>query len=211
MSIKQNTTMWFRVGVITIGCLAATGCSEQEPDSAPPQTHNTAEQNMTAAVLPDAAPPLATRAAGLEWTAPRDWVQVVSQSPMRAASYDVNGAECVVFHFPNNGGGSVEDNIGRWSSQVLDDAGAATTPSVASFQSGDLLVTTVALRGTYMSGMPMAQKRTPQPDSLFLGAIVENGPEGSIFIRMVGPAEQIETLRESWEMMVRSVHVLDAE
>lgn len=152
-----------------------------------------------------ALPELAPVASGIEWDAPDGWEQVQPTSPMRAAMYVVDGVECIFFSFANNGGGSAESNIERWSGQVLDEQGEPSTPSVSTFETSGLTITTVALRGTYMSGMPGGGARTPQPDSLFLGAIIENGPDGPVFIRMVGPSNEIDEARESWEMMVRSI------
>jgi hypothetical protein len=122
---------------------------------------------------------------------------------MRAAMYVVDGIECIFFSFA--GGGTTEDNINRWASQVLDVEGQPSTPSLTTFEVNGLSVTTVALRGTYMSGMPGAGERTPEPDSLFLGAIIENGPQGPVYIRMVGQSAAMDELREPWEMLVRSM------
>ena len=41
-----------------------------------------------------------------------------------------------------------------------------------------------------------------------LGAIVEGGQEGTLFVRMVGPAAQVDAQREAWEMMVRTIRVV---
>ena len=47
------------------------------------------------------------------------------------------------------------------------------------------LVTYVRAQGTYLSGTPGGPK-TPQPDTMLLGAIVD-GSEGAVFIRFTGP------------------------
>ena len=42
---------------------------------------------------------------------------VKGQAPMRAATYTVQDAECVVYFFGQGQGGSVEANIARWGGQ----------------------------------------------------------------------------------------------
>lgn len=156
----------------------------------------------------------AMQAAGLGWEAPQDWI-VVPTTPggMRAAQYTAPApsgsalapAEVVFFYFgPDGQGGGLSANLERWSNQVVDESGAPTQPAVASFQNGPLDVTTALYTGTYMSGMP-GQERTPLRGWALLAAVVEGGPEGTLFIRMTGPEPVVDAQREAFEVMIRTI------
>lgn len=159
-------------------------------------------------------------AAGVAWTAPAGWV-IVPTTPggMRAAQYTAPAppgtafapAEVVFFYFgPDGQGGDLSSNLARWSEQVVDEAGAPTPPAVAGFQLGDLDVTTALYEGTYLSGMPGGQREPLRGWSL-LAAVVEGGPEGTLFIRMTGPTPVVHEQREAFEVMVRTISTLAGE
>jgi hypothetical protein len=59
---------------------------------------------------------LAESSAGLKWTAPAGWTSK-GAAPMRAPTYTVQDAECVVYFFGEGQGGSPEANIARWKGQ----------------------------------------------------------------------------------------------
>ena len=66
----------------------------------------------------------AESAGGLRWTMPAGW-RAQPERPMRAATYTVSAAagdrepgECAVFYFGRGQGGTVQDNIDRWRSQI---------------------------------------------------------------------------------------------
>jgi hypothetical protein len=207
--------------MITAGC----GGGEQEPAA-----ENVAPSNMSGPTSGDAATPgestanldqtlaeLASATAGVSWDAPEGWESQAVDGVMRRAQYRAPSpegtadadAECVIFHFGRDGrGGDVEANIQRWSMQVLDDQGAPTEPVRVEFDLDSLHVTTVALAGTYQSGMP-GGPQTPMPGWMLLGAIIEGGPDGSVFVRMTGPVAVVDTHRETWELMVRSFRIAE--
>jgi hypothetical protein len=68
-----------------------------------------------------------------------------------------------------------------------------------------LPVTNVDLTGTYMSSMgPMAPTKTPKTNYRLLGAIVE-GPSGSIFFKLTGPAKTVEAAKKDFEKMLAGI------
>jgi len=164
--------------------------------------------------IPVSAGSGASQAAGLGWEAPEGWI-VVPTTPggMRAAQYTAPApsgkalapAEVVFFYFgPDGQGGGLSANLERWSTQVLDESGAPVQPAVATFQNDPLDVTTALYTGAYMSGMP-GQQRTPLQGWALLVAVVEWGPEGTLFIRMTGPEPTVDAQREAFEVMIRTI------
>ncbi len=128
--------------------------------------------------------------AGLEFTRPEGW-SLVSPGPMRAAELK-NGAMpegAIVFtHFGERGAGAVADNLTRWARQVVDERGQPTLPDVTEADGGGRKITFARYEGTYMSGTP-GQAPTPMPGTLLIGAIIEGGPNGPVYMRAFGPSD----------------------
>jgi hypothetical protein len=142
---------------------------------------------------------LAESVAGLHWTAPAGW-KSGPQKPMRAATYIVADAECVVYFFGQGQGGSVQANIDRWKGQFAQPAAAKTANRVIH----GLKVTTIDIAGTY-SGMagPMGGAAPAQPGYRMLGAIIEN-PDGNIFLKFAGPSKTIAANQGKFEQLLGS-------
>lgn len=129
-------------------------------------------------------------AGGMTFTRPATWTWVETTSPMRKAQLGVPGidgkagGEVIFFHFGQGGGGGAKANVDRWLGQ-FQEKGDALKSKIEEVTVRGKQVTFVRAQGTYLSGMPGGPK-TPQPDTMLLGAIVD-GPEGSVFIRFTGP------------------------
>jgi hypothetical protein len=147
---------------------------------------------------------VAESAAGLAWTAPAGWTSKGTTS-MRAATYEVGDAECVVFFFGQGQGGSVEANMARWGSQFTVN-GKPAPSKIDKKQIHGLNVTTMDVTGTYagMSG-PMMSPDAPKADTRMLAAIIE-GPGGNIFLKFTGPAKTIAASRAKYDALLNSVH-----
>ena len=52
--------------------------------------------------------------------------------------------------------------------------------------------------------MPGAPAPTPISDALLLGAIAE-GPQGSVFFKLVGPKDVVERARPAFDAMIASI------
>jgi hypothetical protein len=131
---------------------------------------------------------------------------------MRAAQYGVEGddkAELSVFYFGADQGGSVDANITRWLGQLTQPDGSDTMKKAKRGERkvGSLTVSLVEAQGGFAGGMTMpgAPPPTPISDALLLGAIAE-GPQGSVFFKLVGPRETVERARTAFDAMIGSLH-----
>jgi len=152
---------------------------------------------------------LAESAAGLQLTAPAGW-KAGPQRPMRAATYavaavagDTAESECVVYFFGAGQGGSVADNIDRWTGQFTSPSGKPATAIVGKRTAHGVAMTTIDVAGAYSGlGGPMAQSK-PVPGYRLLGAIVE-GPGGNIFVKFTGPSKTIAANKAKFDQLLAS-------
>ena len=95
----------------------------------------------------------------LDWMVPvpAGWTPQVPSSPMRLAQFTAGSrdgsADAAVFHFGLAGGGSVQENIDRWASQFLTEAGQPATPRIEKGNASGMPVTWVAIDGRYARGV----------------------------------------------------------
>jgi hypothetical protein len=137
-----------------------------------------------------------------EWS----WVPVPpAMQAMRKAQLTVPGkeggkpAEIIFYYFGPGQGGGVKPNVDRWLAQFQEKAGPE---KVEEKKLGTTNVTTVAVEGTYSSGMPTGPK-TPMSGYALLGAILEH-PEGAVFVKMTGPAATVRTATPRFHELVAS-------
>jgi hypothetical protein len=186
------------------GALSLTlgGCGEAE---APEDTVSEQQLNPEAQAAPAGAPVVV---ASLAWDVPGEWAYRDSGSEFRAAEFvvptDAGEAELVVFHFGPGQGGDAEANLARWARVMLDAEGNPVEPEIEVFESGELRTVFADYRGTYMSGPPMGEKTAVEDAALF-GAVIEGGPEGTVFMRLTGPEAAVESVRDEWVSMLQSV------
>ena len=147
-------------------------------------------------------------AGGLRWTVPERW-EATAQRPMRVATYKIPAAagsgtedgECGIFYFGKGQGGSVEENLERWTAQF--EASAPLKKSVRTVNR--LKVHTIEIAGTYLSpGGPMMQSQGKRPGWRLSGTIVE-APEGLVFFKCTGPAATIEKARKELDALLASL------
>jgi hypothetical protein len=129
---------------------------------------------------------------GIAWNVPGGWTDQGPRS-MRLATYSVpakNGgeaAECAVFYFGPGQGGGTEANLERW-------IGEFENPAPPERSSRDV-------HGGSMGGMP----QPTAPNGELLGAIVE-GPAGSVFFKLTGPAATVDAAVADFDRMIGSVN-----
>ncbi len=146
-------------------------------------------------------------AGGIVWSYPSAWTKE-HDLPMRIATYvipsymeDIDPAECAVFYFGKDQGGTVDENINRWGSQFEGVGEATKTP----MEAGGMHITVVRISGTYLApGGPQMQSQGQRPNYKLLGAIVE-GPEGLVFFKLTGPASLIEKSDADFHKLMESV------
>lgn len=150
-------------------------------------------------------------AAGLSWTAPKEWT-VGGERPMRVVTYnvpaakgDTEGAELAVFYFGAGQGGAVDANVKRWVAQFQrpDGSSAEKDAKTKKEQIAGLPVTTVDVKGTYNGGSMMGPA-TPKPGYRLLAAIVE-GPEGAIFFKLTGPEKTVAGAEKPFRKLLESM------
>ncbi len=139
--------------------------------------------------------------AGLKWTAPAGWKAENGARPMRAATYIVGDAECVVYFFGQGQGGSIQANIERWKNQFQGGPEGKTGKRTIH----GLAVTILDVSGAYngMTG-PGSGGAASKPGYRMLAAIVEN-PGGNVFFKFTGPAKTIAANQQKFDQMLGSV------
>ena len=133
----------------------------------------------------------------LTYSAPSGWQSRPAASSMRVAEFivprtsgDTEDADVVIFYFGGTGG-SVEANIERWVGQFQQPPGASGKGERASFNVGNLKVTTVDVAGTYVAETrPGSGTRLNKPGFRMRAAVVET-PRGPYFIKLTGPAATV--------------------
>jgi hypothetical protein len=127
----------------------------------------------------------------LDWMfpVPAGWTPQVPSSPMRLAQFTAGSADgnadAAVFHFGLAGGGSVQENVDRWSSQFLADGGRPAKPVVEKGTAAGMPVTWVALDGRYARGVGTGPRGEALADQSLRVAIVET-PGGNLFFQFWG-------------------------
>lgn len=155
-------------------------------------------------------------AAGLLWNPPDDWSQVESDSAMRVAEFEIieaqyeeyDAAEMVIFHFGPEGAGTVDANIERWARMIVGEHGRPLLPSIETFPSerAGIYITLTASTGTYLSGMPNEEPE-PRRNWTLLGAVVQGGPLGPVYLRLVGPEPVVTANYWPFKDMLRTVRI----
>jgi len=183
------------------------GDATPEPSEHCVYTH---QMRMISVVLFLVASLFAESVAGLKWTMPTGW-KTEGASPMRAATYtiapaagDTANAECVVYFFGAQQGGSVQANLDRWKGQMVAPGGKPSDAKIAKRTIHGLAVTTIDASGDYTGmGGPMAASKSVQKNYRLLGAIIE-GPGGNVFIKFTGPAKTIAVSQAKFEQLLNS-------
>lgn len=178
---------------------------------APGPIHNADALRRAGAIAP---PTL--EGAGLRIPIPPEWsLDASAASAMRLATYVARSAGAsgddptiVFYYFGPGQGGTAEQNLLRWSRLVLSESGEPTQPDIEAFDVGPLRVTTATLKGTYLQGPP-GGATAPRRDWALVGAVVEGGPAGSIFARLVGPREAALAQRPVLLSALRSITLAD--
>lgn len=132
---------------------------------------------------------------------------------MRAATYTLplaageqGIAECVVNFFGPGQGGGVDANIERWRGQVQGSDGKPAAAKIDKRTGRAVPITVIDSSGTYtgMGGPMMAGK--PVSGYRLLGAIVE-GPGGSVFFKLTGPAKTVAAQQKNFEQLLASIQI----
>ena len=150
---------------------------------------------------------------GLRYDAPAGWIAAEPSSPMRVAQFqlpnveeDPEDAECVVFYF-GGAGGTVEANLDRWSSQMLqpDDSPSVDVATTTSFEVAGMPVTVLDVPGIFAGEVqPGSKMRYYKRDFRLKAAVVET-PEGPYFFKLTGPSRTVRRWEADFNALINSV------
>lgn len=194
--------------VLAAAGIAGCNGGEAPGDGAAPAARDPAPQQ-----LPQAAPPVdpeapahtaeaempqaraIVQAAGLTIPVPDGWQEVPPANPMRLAQLEIPGEpEPTTITFITTGG-DVQANLNRWAAQFT----GGGEPSFDQQTVEGLTIHTAEMDGTYTN-----IGEAPREGFALRGAVVE-GPEGNLFIKMTGPAAQIEAESDAFYEMLEGI------
>lgn len=153
-------------------------------------------------------------AAGLRIPIAPEWTLDESRaSSMRLATYKVKAdddageaPEVVFFYFGPGQGGDAEQNFLRWSRLVTGADGKPTEPALETINVGALRITVGSFTGRYLAGSPTGP-RTQRDNWALVGAVIEGGPQGSVFARLTGPKKAALAQRDVLVAALRSITI----
>ncbi len=146
----------------------------------------------------------------LDWMlpVPAGWTPQVPSSEMRLAQFTAGSkegaADAAVFHFGLGGGGSVQENIDRWASQFLDDAGKPARPVVGKGAASGMPVTWVALDGRYARGVGTGPQGAGTANQSLRVAVLET-PKGNLFFQLWGDRAAVAKQEGPFRLMVQGL------
>ena len=148
----------------------------------------------------------------LKFRVPPGWVEEERTSSMRVAQYrlpkaegDTEDASLVLYYFGQGQGGSVTANIDRWIAQMKQPDGSPVKGAKdEQLVANGLKVTMVDLSGTYVAETaPGSGTFNNKPDYRLRAAVVET-PNGSYFVKLIGPQKTVTLWNDSFLSYVRS-------
>ncbi|MEL6795610.1 MAG: hypothetical protein AAFO89_02195 [Planctomycetota bacterium] len=137
---------------------------------------------------------------GIDMTAPEGWSSVTPSNNMRLAQFETGDVLVTVSQI----GGSTQANIDRWLGQIVDQFGQPTGAEDEYDRTAAGYDTTIVESfGAYLEGGMMGTP-TRRENYGLIGAVIET-PDRSTFVKMTGPAEQIEDNREAFDRLLDSM------
>ncbi|HOX24894.1 MAG TPA: hypothetical protein PLL30_03915 [Candidatus Krumholzibacteria bacterium] len=218
MSTQQDFARSRAVLLGLAGLLLLAACGDGGGDRTRGEKTAAAADAPRPAVQPPADAPArpatgAVALAGVTFQPPAAW-RDLGPSGMRQAQYqlapvagDPAPAEVNVFYFGPASGGGTEANLQRWIGQMsLPDGGdPAATAERRSFEVAGMPAHVVAVDGTYEAGgmgMPAGGSGGPQAGYRLVGVVLE-GPQGSLFFKLTGPAATARAMETGLLAMVQ--------
>ena len=154
----------------------------------------------------------AQQKSSLKFSVPAGWVEEQRTSSMRVAQYrlpkaehDTEDASLVLYYFGQGQGGSTAANVERWVSQMTQaDGSDAKGAKEEHLDANGLKVTTVDVSGTYAAeSAPGSGTFHNKPGYRLRAAVVET-PNGSYFVKLVGPEKTVTQWNDSFLSYIRS-------
>jgi hypothetical protein len=189
--------------LIPIMLLAAGGCSSNHPPAREPGLRPAPAHGTDTGSAPSAS--------GLKFAAQNGWISEDLSSSMRKVQYrlpkadgDSEDAQMVVFYF-QGGGGGVQANIDRWTSQFTKPDGSPATDQKTTHKvSNGIPITVVDVGGTYVAGMGSTTGGAPRPGFRMIAAVAESA-NGPWFFKLTGPAKTVARWEPSFQAFLDSI------
>src|ERR1044071_8092609 len=148
----------------------------------------------------------------LRFTVPNGWEEEPRSSSMRVAQYklpkapgDAEDASLVLYYFGPGQGGSTAANIDRWIGQMKqEDGSAAKGAKDEHLVANGLKVTTVDVSGTYVAETAPGSGTFNNKPAYRLRAAVVEIPNGSDFVKLVGPEKTVTQWNDSFLTYIKS-------
>ena len=145
----------------------------------------------------------------LKFTVPAGWIDEERTSSMRVAQYrlpkaatDTEDASLVLYYFGQGQGGSATANVERWVSQMKQAEGSSAKQE--SLEVNGLKVTTVDVSGTYVAETAPGSGTFHNKPGYRLRAAVVETPNGSYYVKLVGPEKTVTQWNESFLSFIKS-------
>ena len=174
--------------------------------STPQEETNRTEPPAATAIQSATVSALGAPMADIAWNMPQGWNREPTTF-MRKASYTIpkvagDNEDATVSVM--QAGGSVDQNVTRWKSQ-LDNAHDFSRSDT---QRDGLGVTLVEVHGTYTgAGVMVGESPNPRPGWGLLGAIITGeGLSQPWFFKMIGPDKTVAASRHDFQSLVDSIH-----
>jgi len=148
----------------------------------------------------------------LKFRVPAGWVEEERTSSMRVAQYklpkapgDTEDASLVLYYFGQGQGGSAAANIERWVGQMKQPDGSAVKGAKdEALEANGLKVTTVDVSGTYVAETAPGSGTFHNKPGYRLRAAVVETPNGSYFVKLVGPEKTVTQWNDSFVTYIKS-------
>lgn len=145
----------------------------------------------------------------LKFTVPAGWIEEERTSSMRVAQYrlpkaatDTEDASLVLYYFGPSQGGSTAANIERWVGQMKQAEGSSAKEE--KLEVNGLKVTTVDVAGTYVAETAPGSGTFHNKPGYRLRAAVVETPNGSYFVKLVGPEKTVGQWNDSFLSYIKS-------
>ncbi|MCB1090781.1 MAG: hypothetical protein KDL87_04575 [Verrucomicrobiae bacterium] len=150
------------------------------------------------------------KAGALTFKFAKPWENVSSGRPMRAGElkYDhteegLEDVECVLYYFGPGQGGGIDANVERWIGQFEADPKVERETAELKGHKIHYLYATGTYLDAGMGGPFSGAPKTPKPNSMMLGAIVES-EEGAVFLKLVGPEKSVAAVKDAFKKLASS-------
>ena len=155
----------------------------------------------------------AAQKSSLKFTIPPGWIEEERSSSMRVAQFrlpkaagDTDDASLVLYYFGQGQGGSATANVERWVSQMQQDDGSASKDKAKEehFEANGLKFTTLDVTGKYVAETAPGSGVTQNKPGYRMRAAVVDTPNGSYYVKLVGPEKTVTEWNNSFLSYLKS-------